>query len=317
MVVFRVFIQKDKQRRLGKSEIVWIILLVLIMVVSFVWIFQLTCGEAKWIAGEINSFQAHQAEKVGFAQSSDIVTSTGEYITTRIYEFTDLILRNIFIQTLIILISLAIIFSIFSVIKKREKQIEAERLLAEESNKAKTTFLSNMSHDIRTPMNAITGYTALALKEENLPDNIREYLEKIDISGTHLLSLINDILDMSRIESGKMELDPAPADLHQIMDEVYDIFAMQMKSKKINFTVDSSEINDQYIICDKNRLNRILLNLTSNACKFTPSGGDVSIVLHQTSAVQGKGFYELTVSDTGIGMSPEFAKHIFDAFELG
>lgn len=315
MVVFRVFIQKDKQRRLGKSEIVWIILLVLIMVVSFVWIFQLTCGEAKWIAGEINSFQAQQAEKVGFAQSSDIVTSTGEYITTRIYEFTDLILRNIFIQTLIILISLAVIFSIFSVIKKREKQIEAERLLAEESNKAKTTFLSNMSHDIRTPMNAITGYTALALKEENLPDNIREYLEKIDISGTHLLSLINDILDMSRIESGKMELDPAPADLHQIMDEVYDIFAMQMKSKKINFTVDSSEINDQYIICDKNRLNRILLNLTSNACKFTPSGGDVSIVLHQTSAVQGKGFYELTVSDTGIGMSPEFAKHIFDAFE--
>ena len=184
MVVFRVFIQKDKQRRLGKSEIVWIILLVLIMVVSFVWIFQLTCGEAKWIAREINSIQAHQAEKVGFAQSSDIVTSTGEYITTRIYEFTDLILRNIFIQTLIILISLAVIFSIFSVIKKREKQIEAERLLAEESNKAKTTFLSNMSHDIRTPMNAITGYTALALKEENLPDNIREYLEKIDISGT-------------------------------------------------------------------------------------------------------------------------------------
>ena len=94
MVVFRVFIQKDKQRRLGKSEIVWIILLVLIMVVSFVWIFQLTCGEAKWIAGEINSFQAHQAEKVGFAQSSDTVTSTGEYITSRVYEFTDLILRN-------------------------------------------------------------------------------------------------------------------------------------------------------------------------------------------------------------------------------
>ena len=115
MVVFRVFIQKDKQRRLGKSEIVWIILLVLIMVVSFVWIFQLTCGEAKWIAGEINSFQAQQAEKVGFDRTSDIVTSTGEYITSRVYEFTDLILRNIFIQTLIILISLAVIFSIFSV----------------------------------------------------------------------------------------------------------------------------------------------------------------------------------------------------------
>ena len=171
-----------------------------------------------------------------------------------------------------------------------------------------------MSHDIRTPMNAIMGYTALALNEE-LPDNVRGYLEKINTSGRHLLALINDILDMSRIESGKMELEPVPDDLAEILDEVRDMFAMQMEGKKLAFTVDYARITDRYVVVDRNRLNRILLNLISNALKFTPSGGSVTVTLAQTGTAEGKGSYELRVADTGIGMSKEFAAHIFDAFE--
>ncbi len=315
MIFFRILVQRDKTRRLGKSEIVWIILLVLIMAVSLIWIFQLTVGEADDIARDVTAFQANQAARAGVAPESEYVTSTGDYITSRIYDFGKMVTRNVMVQTLLILVSLAVIFSIFSIIKKREKQIESERLLAEESSKAKSVFLSNMSHDIRTPMNAITGYTALALKEDGVPDNVRGYLEKIDTSGKHLLSLINDILDMSRIESGKMELDTAPADLFRILDEVYDIFVMQMKAKKLEFTVDYSGVSNRYAVCDKNRLNRVLLNLISNACKFTPEGGSVTLTLRQTGEENGFGQYELTVSDTGIGMSPEFAEHVFDAFE--
>ena len=172
-----------------------------------------------------------------------------------------------------------------------------------------------MSHDIRTPMNAITGYTALALQDGTLRPQTKEYLEKIDYSGKHLLSLINDILDMSRIESGKMELDPAPTDMIKLMDGVRDIFIMQMEAKKLHFTVDTAQVTDHYAVCDKNRLDRVLLNLISNAQKFTPENGSVTVTLRQTGKSSDGIAYRLTVSDTGIGMSPAFAEHVFDAFE--
>ncbi|WP_405346208.1 amino acid permease [Ruminococcus sp.] len=315
MIVFRALMQRDTTRRIGKSTVVWIILFCLILLVSVSWLNRITLDSSKEYAVDVKTVHTELAEKAGLEPDDDHVVEMNRYITDQFSSHAVTVRRNILIFAGLLLGSLALIFSIFTIIKKREQVIEAERLIAEENSKAKSTFLSNMSHDIRTPMNAITGYTALALKEENVPESVRIYLEKIDVSGKHLLSLINDILDMSRIESGKMELDSAPADLIEVLEETCHIFDLQMESKSLNFTVDHSGITDRYVICDKNRINRILLNLISNAYKFTPSGGTVSVVIHQILSYHSEATFELIVSDTGIGMSPEFAEHIFDAFE--
>lgn len=315
MTLFRFIMKHDKSRSLGKSSIVWVVLLLLIVLISVIWIRQSMITQADDIIKRIRVVFIHQAEQAGLSRDNDIVKTTGSYITERIFEFVDIFKKEILVLAALIMCSLAIIFSIFSIIKKREKNIENERLLAEENSRAKSAFFSSMSHDLRTPMNAITGYTALALKEEDIPDTVRDYLQKIDDSSHHLLSLINDVLDMSRIESGKIELITEPSDLFDIMDDVHQIFAVQMKGKNISFMVDYSEVENRYVICDKNRLNRILLNLISNAYKYTPEGGNVSVILKETGKDEKKCFYEFSVIDDGIGMSEEFSKHIFDAFE--
>ena len=145
---------------------------------------------------------------------------------------------------------------------------------------------------------------------------MRGYLSKIEASSRHLLALINDVLEMSRIESGKMNLELAEVDLRKMLAEVRDMFATQMQEKQISFTVDASDLRARHVLCDKNRFNRVLLNLLSNAYKFTPEGGSVSVTLRQTEeAPAGYGAYELRVRDSGIGMTPEFAAKVFEAFE--
>ena len=306
ILFFRVLMQQDPSHRIGKSEIAWLVLLFLILLISTVWVHDSAVTESNRMVAEIGSYCLDHA-----AQSEEVEA----YVARRAGAFSNLVVGRLFVQMALIAVSVLIVHSIFSVIKKREKQAEVERTRAEESSKAKSIFLSNMSHDIRTPMNAVTGYTALALQQEGVPESVRTYLEKIDFSSRHLLSLINDILDMSRIESGKMELDPAPVDITKAMDEVYDIFLNQMQEKKLSYTVDATQVRDKYVVCDKNRLNRVLLNLISNALKFTPSGGAVAVTLSQTERTdEGVGF-ELRVKDNGIGMSREFAEHIFEAFE--
>ncbi len=216
-------------------------------------------------------------------------------------------------------------------LKSQQVELIAEKERAEEANKAKSTFLSNMSHDIRTPMNAIVGYLNIAkdlhktcercprYKNEPCPENIPEkmfgYLNKIDASSQHLLALINDVLEMSRIESGKMELELDDMNIVTALEEVHDMFATQMAGKKISFSVDANEVSNKFVVCDKNRLNRVLLNLLSNAYKFTPEGGSISVRLKQTGGSDTVGSYELHVKDSGIGMTPEFAAKVFEAFE--
>ena len=186
------------------------------------------------------------------------------------------------------------------------EQLAAALREAEAASTAKSVFLSNMSHDIRTPMNAIIGYTDLARKSRD-PEKTAEYLEKIAVSGDHLLSLINDVLEMSRIESGKMELEETVMNLHRVMEDAREIFSLQMETKQIAFSVDSSGVRDSFVICDRTGFDRILLNLLSNACKFTPEGGSVAATLTQMEhAPEGCGTYLLRVKDTGIGMTEEF-----------
>jgi CheY-like chemotaxis protein len=198
----------------------------------------------------------------------------------------------------------------------REKAASIATTKANERSRAKTVFLSNMSHDIRTPMNAILGYINLAEDENVTHEELKDYLQKIKGSSQHLLALINDVLEMSRIESGKMQLEPVPVNLTKTFDEVRNLFETQMADKHVEFSVDSSGIKDPYVYCDINRLNRVMLNLVSNAYKFTPEKGEVRVVANQLSeAVDGKAKYRISVKDSGIGMSEEFAAKVFDAFE--
>ena len=177
---------------------------------------------------------------------------------------------------------------------------------------AKSMFFSNMSHDIRTPMNAIIGFVELSKLTDD-PLIIRDYLNKIETASKHLLSLINDILVMSRLESGKMSLLPAPCDLEEVMDEMYDIFAQQMKGKGLSYTVEKKIVH-RYLLLDKNRFHRVLINLINNAYKFT-SSGEVRVAVEELSAEKDKATYVFSVKDTGVGMSEEFAQKIYNAFE--
>ena len=201
--------------------------------------------------------------------------------------------------------------------KEEEKQQKLQEALAmaESASRAKTEFLFNMSHDLRTPMNAIIGYTELAQQEGVSENTMREYIRKIDSSSVHLLSLINDILEMSCIESGKITLAPEKTDLVDMLQDAQELFSAQTAKKQIAFQVNTSHVRDRWVMCDKNRLNRIILNLISNACKFTEAGGKISVTLEQIGPSAATGDYALRVQDTGICMGPEFVSKLFAPFE--
>ena len=187
---------------------------------------------------------------------------------------------------------------------------------AETANRAKSTFLSNMSHDIRTPMNAIIGFTTLALSNIDDKERVKDYLAKTLASSNHLLSLINDVLDMSRIESGKIHLEEVEVNLSDVLHDLKTIVSGKIYAKQLELYMDATDVTDEDVYCDKTRLNQILLNLLSNAIKFTPAGGTVSVRVRQLAGkVHGCGQYEFRIKDNGIGMSPEFAQKIFEPFE--
>ena len=200
--------------------------------------------------------------------------------------------------------------------KKINQALSEAVRAAETANRAKSTFLSNMSHDIRTPMNAIIGFTTLAVSNMDDKERVQDYLSKILASGNHLLSLINDILDMSRIESGKIHLEETETNLSDVLHDLKTIVSGQIHAKQLELYMDAMDVTDEDVYCDKTRLNQVLLNLLSNAIKFTPAGGTVSVRLRQLPGTRkDREQYEIRVKDNGIGMSPEFAKKIFDPFE--
>ncbi len=200
--------------------------------------------------------------------------------------------------------------------KKINQALEDAVNSAVSANKAKSTFLSNMSHDIRTPMNAIIGFTTLASANIGNDEKIKDYLTKILSSGKHLLSLINDVLDMSRIESGRIHLEETEVSLSEILHDIKTIISGQIHAKQLELFIDTMDVVDENVYCDKIRLNQVLLNLLSNAIKFTAPGGTVSVRIAQLqNAAEGKARYEIRVKDTGIGMSKEFAERIFNPFE--
>jgi signal transduction histidine kinase/DNA-binding response OmpR family regulator len=202
----------------------------------------------------------------------------------------------------------------------REQQKQSEMLkdalaAAEHANHAKTTFLNNMSHDIRTPMNAIIGYTALAASHIDNKEQVQDYLSKITTSSSHLLALINDVLDMSRIESGKVSIDEKAMSLPEVMHDIRSISQANISAKQLDFFIDAVDVVHEDIVCDKLRLQQVLLNILSNAVKFTETGGAVGLrIVEKPSRVAGRAHYEFRVKDNGIGMSEEFQQHIFEPF---
>ena len=198
---------------------------------------------------------------------------------------------------------------------KAREALEDAKIAAESANRAKTAFLFNMSHDIRTPMNAILGYTDVAIKHRDDQARVDDSLEKIKIAGGHLLGLINDILEMSRIESDKLEITEEPADIRKLIEGVAQMTDSLAITKSIDFQTEVENITDPFVYTDELHANEVLINITSNAIKYTPEGGKVRFKVDQLSpAVDGKAVFRFVVEDDGIGMSDEFQQHLFEAF---
>ena len=215
---------------------------------------------------------------------------------------------------------LAVVIALFGIYyfmnRQNLKQVEEARVSAEEANKAKSDFLSNMSHDIRTPMNAIVGMTAIATANMDDKEQVANCLKKISLSSRHLLGLINDVLDMSKIESGKMTLNMEEISLSEVVESISTIIQPQIKIKKQHFDIYVHDVIAEKVYCDSVRLNQVLLNLLSNAYKFTPENGKIELSLYQENSPSGENYARthIIVQDNGIGMSEEFQKKIFESF---
>lgn len=204
-------------------------------------------------------------------------------------------------------------------VRKQREQTQALQdalMQAQHANRAKTTFLSNMSHDIRTPMNAIIGFTTIAVSHIDNKEQVKDCLQKVLSSSNHLLSLINDILDMSRIESGKVQIKEQECNISELMHNLVNIIQPQVKAKQLELFIDTFEVVNEDVIADALKMNQVFINLLSNAVKYTPAGGTVSFrIMQKTTFHHGYGDYIFIVKDNGIGMSKEFVEHVFEPFE--
>ncbi len=294
-LVFRQCFKHDEKRWLGRSTVVWIVLIALIILTSAIWVRQS-------ISQVVESFSVSVGMEAS-EQLQDVVQNIGRSVSV-----------NTMIQIGLIVAALVILFSVYSLMQKREKEMEMEKLLAEESSRAKTSFLSNMSHEIRTPMNAIIGLDNIALRDPDLPARTRDQLEKIGASAKHLLSLINDILDMSRIESGRMVLKEEEFSFRDFLDQVNIIVNGQCHDKGLEYECKVIGQTNDYYVGDDMKLRQVLINILGNAVKFTDAPGQVTLTVEQVRQYEGYCTLRFVMEDTGIGMSKEYIPKIFDAF---
>lgn len=277
----------DTGRLYGQSTAMWILMVFLIFFSTVMWIRQRTMEKTVSFGGWEREYLRH-------------------FLST-----------NTLILMAVVVLVLFFLFSLFSIMLDRQKENDAKMMESEMRSQAKSSFLFNVSHDIRTPMNAILGFTDLALLDEEISDKTKDSLKKIKASGTHLLALINDVLEMSRIENGKMDFSVAPTDLQELFHNLDSIMRGQADAKSQTLRVDASGLTHPYVLTDALRLNQVLINLASNAIKYTQEGGQVEISILEEAVFceDGKITYRISVKDNGFGMSPEFAEHIFESFE--
>ncbi len=311
---FLYLFRRDRARRLGRSIVVWVVLLTLIIFTSTIWMRQATQRATEAAVTPIQTFYTEKLMEEGVDIVSTATKPVGRYLGEVLEAIGNRLTLYSLIQTLLIIFALAILFYIYHLMQRREKQIEVEKVLAEESSRAKTSFLSNMSHEIRTPMNAIIGLDNIALKDPKLTPHTREQLEKIGASARHLLGLINDILDMSRIESGRMVLKSGEFSFRDFIDQINVMINGQCVDKGLSFDCHIIGQVDDYYIGDDMKLKQVLINILGNAVKFTPAPGTVTFTVEQTARFEGHCTLRFTIADTGVGMSKEYLPKIFEAF---
>ncbi|MBP3723569.1 MAG: amino acid permease [Selenomonadaceae bacterium] len=345
--VYRYIFKRDRARRFGKSTVAWIALLAMIFLSSMLWMRESVKDNVNEAITAINKHHLAELKAYGVRLNKNEEKQVTEFVGTNLEELENSLAFHNILQIIVLAISLYIMFNIYSLMMARERKTELERTLLQKENVAKSTFFFNMSHDIRTPMNAIIGYVNL-LKKEDLDDKTKDYLSKIETASDNLLSLINDILEVSRIENNKFTLEITATNIKNCIMEVKDLFKTQMEGKNLKYTVET-DIKNEWVAADGKRLNRVLLNLISNSYKFTPKGGAVAVTISEITKEEylartgayyynksakdedegensnviidpdlklsdKKAYYELRVRDMGIGMSDEFAATVFDAY---
>ena len=311
LVYFRYVFRHDKERRLGRSVVVWVVLLALIIFASGVWTTQETDDAIDRSVAPIQHYYTDKFLDAGVTEADE---PGADYLLSVLEEAKEAHAISDAVQMVLIIFALAILFDIYHQIQKRERQIEVEKALAEESSRAKTSFLSNMSHEIRTPMNAIIGLDNIALRNPNLQPQTREQLEKIGASAKHLLGLINDILDMSRIESGRMVLKNEEFSFREFLDQINIIINGQCQDKGLHYECHVVGCPADFYFGDDMKLKQVLINILGNAVKFTEAPGDVTLTAEQLSREGDTCTLRFTMRDTGIGMDKEYIPKIFEAF---
>ena len=300
---FRRILKHDTHGRFGRSIVAWVVLLGLIIFTSSVWMRQSTENVLESTAPAIRDY---------------VVSNNGPgvegFVENLLGDVNNVLLVSILIQVTLIVAALLFLFDIYRIMQRRERQMEVEKVLAEESSRAKTSFLSNMSHEIRTPMNAIIGLDNIALRDPDISPRTREHLEKIGASAQHLLGLINDILDMSRIESGRMVLKDEEFSFREFLDQINIIINGQCVDKGLHYECNIvGHVNDYY--CgDDMKLKQVLINILGNSVKFTNAPGNVTLTVEQMAHFEGMCTMRFVMQDTGVGMDAEFIPKLFEAF---
>ena len=304
-IAFRFILKKDTNRRLGRSTVAWIVLLGLIIFTSSVWMRQTTDAAIEKSQFALQQYSETRTESVqpdhgeGREALSGINATLGVSMT---------------VQILLIIAALAILFDIYSHVQRRERKTEIEKAVAEDASRAKTSFLSSMSHEIRTPMNAIIGLDNMALRNPDLQPQTRDQLEKIGASARHLLGLINDILDMSRIESGRMVLKNEEFLFREFLEQINIIISGQCAEKGLQYECRVDGPVRDYYIGDDMKLKQVLINILGNAVKFTDAPGRVTLTAESVEENGDNCMLCFRMQDTGIGMDPLFIPKLFEAF---
>ena len=278
------------------------------------WMCQAGLHAAREACGNVAGYFGMQLEAAtGHARGQEAARDLRE-TERQMQKVADRLVAKQLVQGCVVLCALWLLYGIFRSMHACERLLEMKQMRAEERCRARHAFLFHMSHDLRTPMNAIIGYANLARSRCAPAGELRGYLDKIGDASQHLLALINDTLEMSRLENGRIELMPVDTDLRASVEEICALFAGQLEAKGVRLEVDCTELAQPFVKCDDSHFRRMVLNLVGNACKFTQAGC-VSVRLAQTGSGEGTGEYELTVRDTGLGMAPEFAARVFEPFE--
>ena len=311
-IFFRSILQRDAHRRYGRSIVAWVVLLGLIIFTSSVWMMQSTDTAISNAMAPIEAHYAGQSSAAGVDAAT--TAQSASQVREALSSIDNSLTISCIIQIVLIVAALAILFSIYSQMQKRERQVEVEKALAEESSRAKTSFLSNMSHEIRTPMNAIIGLDNIALRDPDLTPRTREHLEKIGASAKHLLGLINDILDMSRIESGRMVLKNEEFSFREFLDQINIMINGQCVDKGLHYSCNIVGHVSDYYYGDDMKLKQVLINILGNSVKFTEAPGTVSLTVEQMSEFEGLCAMRFIMADTGVGMDAEYIPTIFEAF---